>query len=160
MPQRFAAAIAAIGRDDEKELNQLKSSSPDGEYVINKLSARINDFNFMSVVIRLTLHEQLGKWLLAQTIDGLIDPESRSVCDQVIKQSLEETASAIVARDSWLEKIGIPLGDFEAYDAPQDGLIEELIKLSRGKENSDKVELYETCFTDFFQNRHPITPLS
>ena len=51
MPQRFAAAIAAIGRDDEKELNRLKSSSPAGEYAINTLSARLNDLNFMNIEV-------------------------------------------------------------------------------------------------------------
>jgi hypothetical protein len=160
MPQRFAAAIAALGRDDEKELNRLKRSSPDGEYVINKLSARINDLDFMSIVIRLTLYEQLSKWLLARRYDDLTSEEDEKISNRLITPAFEETASIIVARDRWLEKIGIPLGDFEAYDIPQDSLVEQLIKLSRGKENPDKIELYETCFTDFFQNRHLNTPLA
>ena len=158
MHQRFAAAIAAIGRDDEKELNRLKSSSPAGEYAINTLSARLNDLNFMNMAIRLTLYEQVSRWLLARSSDGFISEEDDRICNLLIKLAFEETASTIVARDRWLEKIGIPLGDFEAYDVPQDDLIGELIKLSRGKENPDKVELYESGFTDFFQNRHPNTP--
>ncbi|MDB4142939.1 hypothetical protein N9733_05705 [Akkermansiaceae bacterium] len=157
MPERFAAAIAAMGRGDQHEVDRLKASSPDGEYVINKLSARINDFNFLSVTIRLTLHEQLAKWLLAQTIDGLASEDDRSVCDKVFQQAFEETASVIKARDRWLEKIGISLEDFKAFDAPQEGLIDELIKRSKGKENPGKIELYETAFTDFFRSRHPRT---
>jgi hypothetical protein len=157
MAQRFSAAI---GRDDEKELNRLKSSSPAGEYAINTLSARLNDLNFMNMAIHLTLSQQLSKWLLARTSDGLTNEEDDRIFNLLIKQAFEETASIIVARDRWLEKFGIPLGDFEAYDVPHDDLIGELIKLSRGKENPDKVELYETFFTDFFQNRHPNTPLA
>lgn len=158
MSQRFAATIAAIGRDDQQEVDRLKTSSPDGHYVIDKLSARINDFNVMSMAIRLTLFEELSKWLLAQTIHGPANEENERISDLVIKKAFEETASVIVARDRWLEKIGIPLEEFKAFEAPQGEIIGKLIKLSRGKENPEKIELYETCFTDFFKKRHPHTP--
>lgn len=155
MHQRFAAAIAAIGRNDGKELDRLKNTSPDGEYVINKLSARINDLNAMSMAIRLTLFEELSNWLLAQTLEDLPSEEDKRLCDLVITQALEEAASVIVGRDRWLAKIGISQADFEAYDGPQSDLMGELVKRSRGKENPERVDLYETLFIDFFQKRHP-----
>lgn len=154
MHHRLAAAIAALGRGDKAEFERLKSSSKDGNYEIGKLSARINDLNVLSFVIRLSLYEEMTKWLLAQTI-SLENDEEKDTVLQVINESLTEAASIIAGRERLLADFGIAKDDFEAYDGPAVPMMQAFLEKSQGRENEKKTEEYYKLFSDYFRTRYP-----
>jgi hypothetical protein len=115
--QRFRAAIAAKARGDENEYQKLKNQSPDGDYVINKLSARVYDFTIMTMAIRLDILDCLSKWLLSQTISPC-DQETEAIQSSVTEKAFRKCDSLIAARDRWLDSLGISPRTYAAFDAP------------------------------------------
>ena len=128
--QRFRAAIAALSRNDQTEYQRLADQSPDGEYVINKLDARVNDFTTMTMAIRLDLLDCLTRWLLAERISA-DNQEAAPTYFSLTEQAFRKCDSIITARDRWLEALGISAETFATFDAPPTGetqsLIDELI---------------------------------
>lgn len=156
--QRFRAAIAARARADDAEFKKLVSYSPDGEYVINKLSARVNDFTTAAFCIRIDLLACLSEWLLFHIILSGDPTEPKSYLSSM-KRVFQKCDSIITARNRWLESLGIPLETFEAYDGPieaiQQSLLKELITRSDGHADPDETEGFYQALSDWFKSRHP-----
>lgn len=155
--QRFRAAIAALARNDETEYQKLESQSPDGEYVINKLSARVSDFATMAMAIRLDLLDCLCQWLLAERISA-DNPDAGATYFALTERAFLKCDSLITARDQWLESLGIPDAIFDAFDAPPtgglQGLVDDLIKRSKGHADPEETKVYFGGLSDWFRNRH------
>lgn len=156
MPQRFRAAVAAKARDDGEEFQRLKDTNPDGNYVINTLSACFNDLATAAFVIRIDLMTAYSHWLTALAYAEENDPDSE-LRNAVIDQSLRECASIITARNQWLDELGLSVSDFEATDGPQNPHLDKFIHRSRGRECPEEVKSYFVPLRDWFAMRHGLS---
>ena len=152
--QRFQASIAADGRKDQTEIKRLTETSEVGNYTINKLHARLNDFAAMTMAINLDLMSYLANWLIAQPWGSFDDDSDRRLADQLIDQSLTNCASLVAARNQLLEKYGVSLDDYERYniDLP---LLKNFIKRAEGKHDAELVDVMFSEIHGFFKGRYP-----
>lgn len=138
-----------------EEVKRLEDTSDEGEYVIDKLSARMSDFNTMNMTITLDLMNCLTDWLSARIIERAGKPDCLEKSDRITHRSLTECASIIDARNQWLEKQGISLDDYDRFNSPASPMLAELIKRSEGHQELAMTTDYLAAIESYFKNRYP-----
>lgn len=116
--------------------------------MINKVSAHTNDLLVFTMVIHLELLECLCKWLLSQMV---LDADDDPIGLRGIDEAFEACASIIVARDQFLEDLGIDLETFMLFVGPQSSMMEDLIARSKGCESNERVSEFLEAFRKYFK---------
>lgn len=155
MPQRFRAAISALGRDDTEELDRLTQTSGVGDYTINKLTARVADFTTMNITITLDLTNCLTDWLIAQKTETIRTPDSLEKADRIRDRARTECASIIIARNQWLKTQGISQDDFDRFNSSSSPMLTWFIDLSEGEQDPGLTASYLEAIEGYFKGLYP-----
>ena len=153
-PQRVAAAIAAEGRADLAEVETLKSTSDAGVYRINCIQVRLNEVRAMAIAINLDLMSCFAEWLLAQG-SGFDDPDTIEKAERVTNHSLMKAASIVVARDQWIEDLGIDPGDYDNFDGSRNPMLDGFLKRAEGMDDPIYTDAAIEVICGFFKDRYP-----
>lgn len=131
-PERIRAAVSALARNDDDELQTLTETCPQKSY-------RMTDPAFsdgMGRLINLALAVESD--LQATALDYLL--ASRLGLSEVVKESCITAASLATAWEKLLAELGIPSREMEGAGTPRHPAVIAILRINEGEENLTEVQ--------------------
>lgn len=153
--QRIRAAWSASQRDDQAEIERLKSPNEAGEYVISRVSAALNDLNVISMAAHLdVLNAVIGHLIAVIRLEHAEDPEEASKIKTEALNAAKIPSQIATALSNLCESIGIEKDSIlspNSLPPIAQSLIERHSDTPREKLSFE----YEGTLIDYLRSRHP-----
>jgi hypothetical protein len=154
--QRLRAAWQAQARGDTEELKRLKSPNEAGEYLIDRVSAAMNDLHVMEMAAQIDLLSFFAYHLISLAkLDKGFDSMDEIGHFKRLESNICEAASVAEALDELAIQIGLSPEDFKANQTPEFPPLKKFLDSIAGKSSKDWVDKYQHEFLDFLGRRHP-----
>jgi hypothetical protein len=136
-PERIRAAISAIARDDDAELETLKKTCPKQQFLITDPAYAEGMTGLFSLMI-------ITEYQLATLALDFTTASKRTGMEKVIRQDAVVThaASLETAWNLLIEEMGIDALDSAKIRPPRHPYVTALVEVSEGEEDSEIVEIY------------------
>ena len=136
-PERIRAAISAIARDDDAELETLKKTCPKRQFLMT-------DPNYSESMENLTFLMLLTEYQLATLALDFTTARKRTGMEGVDRQdaAITHATSLETAWNLLIQELGIDALDAAKTRPPRHPYVTALIQVSEGEEDPEIVETY------------------